>query len=65
MFRAILGQAVGVASIGLWLPLTVYFMARASEPNVTDAGNWFLAFALLNIAFIAIMAYWRRFFAQE
>jgi len=65
MFRGFIGQAVGVVSITVWLALSVYFLSRASEPNVTDGGNWFLYFALLTIAFVAVMSYWSRFFSEE
>lgn len=62
MFRGFVGQVVGVASISVWLALTVYFMSRAATPNATDSGNWFLAFAAITVIFIAIMTYWRRVF---
>lgn len=65
MLRAILGQAVGVASVSVWLSLTVFFMSKAAVPNASDAGNWFLYFALITIAFILIMTFWRRFFGEE
>lgn len=64
MFRGFIGQVVGIASIPLWLALTVYFMSRASVPNATDSGNWFVAFAATTLVFVAIMTFWRRFFAE-
>jgi hypothetical protein len=64
MFRDFLGQVVGVAAIAVWLALTVYFMSRAATPNATDSGNWFLAFAVVTVVFIALMTYWRRIFAH-
>jgi len=47
MMKDVLGQVVGIASISVWLAFTVYFMSRAAEPNVSDSGNWFVAFALI------------------
>jgi hypothetical protein len=64
MFRAFIGQAVGVATIPAWVAFTVYAMSRASTPNATDAGNWFLAFAIVTVVFIAIMTFWRRVFGD-
>ncbi|HWE64246.1 MAG TPA: hypothetical protein VHB98_21250 [Chloroflexota bacterium] len=64
MLRGFIGQAVGVAAISVWLALTVYFMSRASTPNATDAGNYFLAFAAATVIFIVLMTYWRRFFGH-
>ena len=60
----IVGQVVGIASISVWLALTVYFMSRAATPNATDAGNFFLAFAGVTVIFILIMSYWRRLFGD-
>lgn len=65
MVRAILGQAVGVASISLWLALTVYGLSRASTPNASDAGNWFLYFAIVTVAFVLVMTYWSRLFGER
>jgi EamA domain-containing membrane protein RarD len=65
MFRAVVGQAVGVVSIACWLAFAVYFMSRAAEPNASDAGNWFLGFVLLTVAFILVMTFWRRFFGDQ
>jgi hypothetical protein len=62
--KDVLGQAVGVVSLALWLGSSVYFMARAAEPNVSDSGNWFAAFVVFTIVFIAIMAFWKRIFVE-
>jgi len=64
MYRAVLGQAVGIASISSWLGLTVFCMSKAATPNASDSGNWFILFALITCAFIAIMAFWRRMFGE-
>ena len=65
MVRAVLGQAVGVASVSIWLSLTVYFMSRAATPNATDAGNYFMYFALVTVVFVAIMTFWSRLFGEQ
>jgi hypothetical protein len=65
MLRDIIGQAVGIVCIPLWLGMTVYFMSRASATGATDAGNWFVGFVALTLVFIAIMVYCRRFFRTE
>jgi hypothetical protein len=65
MVRAILGQVVGVASISLWLALTVFFMSKASTPNAPDAGNWFFYFASVTIAFVLVMTFWSRIFGER
>jgi hypothetical protein len=65
MLRDIIGQAVGIVSIPLWLGMTVYFMSRASATGATDAGNWFIGFVAFTLVFIAIMVYWGRFFRTE
>lgn len=65
MMKDIVGQAVGVASISVWLAFAVYFMSRAAVPNASDSGNWFVGFALLTVAFLAIMTYWKRIFGDK
>lgn len=65
MMRAILGQAIGVASVSVWLALTVYFMSKAATPNASDAGNWFLWFALVTVGFVLIMTFWSRAFGEH
>ncbi len=65
LFKSILGQTVGVVSIAAWLGMVVYFMSRAADATATDQGNWFVGFAVLTLVFVAIMAFWRRVFAEE
>ncbi len=65
MLRDIIGQAIGIVCIPLWLGMTVYFMSRASATGATDAGNWFVGFVVLTLVFIAIMVYWGRVFRAE
>jgi len=65
MLRGILGQAVGVASISVWLSLTVLFMSKAAVTSDPNQGNWFLYFALTTIVFVLVMTFWRRFFGEE
>ncbi len=65
MYRAFIGQAIGVVCIPLWIGAVVYFMSRAATPNASDAGNWFVGFVVLTVVFIAIMTFWGRFFRQE
>lgn len=65
MFKSIVGQGVGVVSIAAWLSLSVYAMSRAADATATDQGNWFVAFVLLTLLFVAIMAFWRRAFGDE
>jgi hypothetical protein len=65
MVKGVVGQAVGVVCIPLWVGMTVYFMSRAATPNATDAGNWFVGFVALTVLFVAVMVFWDRVFAGE
>ena len=64
MVKGFVGQAVGVMCIPIWIGVTVYSMSRASTPNATDAGNWFVGFVVLTVAFVAVMVYWDRIFVE-
>lgn len=65
MFKSVVGQGVGVLSIAAWLGMAVYFMSRAADYTATDQGNWFVGFVLFTLVFIAVMAFWRRYFGDE